>query len=269
MSVSFRLKALAGAVALVLGGSAMANTSIDSTTTGDVFVNVVDNTNNTSFLYDTGISQASINGGTTTSYSQSLASDTNYQSFVKAEGSGDSVDYSVISATKATPTATVDFSSNASPSAVKGIGVSNAQVGVTSFLTQANLATSSSSNSAYLNNGSNSWGTALSEGFTSTSLGLTLNGADTADNASIGTALAFYSETSSTLRSTLNDAKLTTLAGTWDLTSNGTLTYTVAGGGGTPAPTVPLPTPLLLLLSGLGVMGVVARRNKPSEAVAV
>ena len=72
-----------------------------------------------------------------------------------------------------------------------------------------------------------------------------------ADDAAIGTALAFYQDAAS--RSVI--ANGVAFAGTWDLTSAGTLTY-----GGVSA--VPLPTPLLLLLSGLGLMGVVARRSK-------
>ena len=44
MSLNLRVKILAGAVALALGGTAMANTTLDSSTTGDVFINVVDTT---------------------------------------------------------------------------------------------------------------------------------------------------------------------------------------------------------------------------------
>jgi hypothetical protein len=96
----------------------------------------------------------------------------------------------------------------------------------------------------------NYWGDPSREGAASSNLLANASGL----GAAPGTALAFYQETSVNLRSASIVATLATLAGTWNL-NGGVLTY-----GSLSA--VPLPTPLLLLLSGLGLMGVVARRGK-------
>jgi hypothetical protein len=56
--------------------------------------------------------------------------------------------------------------------------------------------------------------------------------------------------------SSLNKALVTTYAGTWDLTNLSTLSYNV----------VPLPMPLTLLLSGLALMGIIARRGKSQSS---
>jgi hypothetical protein len=255
MSFKFGLTALAGAVALALGGTAMANTTLDGVTKGDLFLNIVDTSNNTSFLYDTGISQASFTGS---SFSVALASDPNYQAFIAGKGASDILDYSVISGTRTTTTpavGTVDFTANTLPSAVEGNGISSAQTIVSLFTTQANAASSTTTNSVLLGS-TNNWGLGSNEGVVGNQLGITALG----DNGAIGTALAFYSETTNALRSTTVPAVLTTFAGTWDLTSAGVLSF--AGTSTPPPPPVPLPTPVLLLLSGLGLMGVVARRGK-------
>jgi hypothetical protein len=254
MSFKFSLTALAGAVALALGGNAMANTSLDGNTKGDIFLNIVDASNNTSFLYDTGISQASFTGAT---FSVSVANDPNYKSFIAGEGAGDTIDYSVISGSRTTGSPAVGtmlFTANTTPQAVQGIAISTAQTQVVLFAGLANQVTSTTANSALLGANS-SWGLPGNEGLVGNQLGITAGG----DNAAIGTALAFYSETSNSLRATNTPATLTTFTGTWDLTSAGLLSFS---GKGTTPPPVPLPTPLLLLLSGLGLMGVVGRRNK-------
>src|SRR6202789_791220 len=93
MSLNIGTKVLAGAIAMAIGGAAMA-TNLDATTTGDVFLNIVNTTNDTSFLYDTGISTA--NFTSSTSFSMNLASDPNYQTFIASAGT---LDYSVISST--------------------------------------------------------------------------------------------------------------------------------------------------------------------------
>src|SRR5882762_4621556 len=100
MSANFRLKVLAGAIALALGGTAFANTSADGVATGDLFLNIVDTNNNTSYFFDTGVSQASFSG--TGSYSFNIASDPNYTAFEAGIAASDTVDYSVLSATKTT-----------------------------------------------------------------------------------------------------------------------------------------------------------------------
>jgi hypothetical protein len=249
MSSNFSLKVLAGAIALALGGTAMAQTTLDGSTTGDVFLNIVDTTNNTSFIFDTGVSQAAFNGSG--SYQYNLAADPNYVAFLK---SGDTLDYSVFSATK---TYAVDFTSSITPPATLTAGnVTSGVTAIANFLIGADSVSSTTTNSALLT-GSLEFGTALNEGVISKQLlsngTVNANGGYDTD-AAIGTALAFYQDAGTRSAVTTNAAAF---AGTWDLSSAGVLTY--SAGGGTP---VPLPTPMLLLLSGLGFMGVVARRSK-------
>jgi hypothetical protein len=250
MSANLSLKVLAG-VALALGSTAaMANTSIVPST-GDVFINIVDPTNSTSFLFDTGVSQASFNGGTTQSFS--FASDPNYTAFLSAAGSN-TLDYSVFSAT----TGTVYFTSSVTVPAQTGSSGTSISSAISTinntFLAGANSITSTTSNSVNLS-GTYEFGTALNEGVVAASL---LNNPNTTSiggyvtDAALGTALAFYDDAES--RGTVTTYG-SVFAGTWDV-SGGVATYTA----GT-AP-VPLPMPVLLMLSGLGLMGVVARRNK-------
>ena len=81
----------------------MANTSLDATTTGDLFLNIVDTSNSTSYLFDTGVSQASFNGNTSlvcdsnASCSFNLSGDTNLTGFLNGN---DTYNFSVVSATK-------------------------------------------------------------------------------------------------------------------------------------------------------------------------
>jgi hypothetical protein len=245
MSLNARTTVLAGAAAAIaMSGAAMANTNLDGTTTGDLFLNIVNTSNNTSFLFDTGISEASFNGGAY--YSFNLASDPNYTAFAGASGT---LDYSVLSSTNTgatNPTRdTVFLTSTITPPAgdVTHAAQSAAQTTISAFLGLANTATSSTSNSALLST-SLYWGSSLTEGEVSSQL-LGVGLAPYADSTAPGTALAFYGE---------NAGTLTTFASDWNL-NGAVLTY------GT-ATAVPLPTPLLLLLSGLGFMGTVARRKK-------
>jgi hypothetical protein len=251
MSLNFKMKVLAGAIAMAIGGTAMANTSLDGAATGDVFLNIIDTTNNTSFLYDTGMSTAQFGNGTA-SFSTSVAADPNYTAFMTGAGSN-ALTYSVLSATNNGTTGTVNFTSTTTPAPIPGFNVVQAQASINAgFLLPANAVTSSTSNSVYLQlvNGNNWWGAAIAEGATTSNLAIGIG----ADSTSVGTALNYYSETSSALRSKTVLSTTSTFAGTWDLTANGTLSYNTSP--------VPLPTPLLLLLSGLGLMGVVARRGK-------
>jgi len=256
MSLSSQVKILAGAVALALGGTAMGNTTLDTGTTGDVFINVVDTSNNSSFVYDTGLSQAAFLASTSTLV-YNFTSDPNYLAFVAGENSGDVLDYSVVSATKTTTTpavGTVLFTSNAGPSPVIGSSIQNAITNTGAFVSVANGTTSTTSNSALVTGVSNFWGGTTYEQAVATNLGVPYTSPGTGIDALVGTALNFYEETSSALRSGSTYAALSTLTGTWSYVA-GVATYSQTSA-------VPLPTPLLLLLSGLGLMGVVARRGK-------
>jgi len=253
MSSNSSFKVLAGVAALALAGTAMANTNLDGTSTGDVFLNIVDTTNSTSFLFDTGIAQASFNGSSSLT-PFNLASDPNYIAFKAAEGASDVLDYSVVSATltNSGTTGTIFYTSAlGTQSAQVGANISTAQTVVSQFATAANGVTSTTTNSANLPT-ADYWGQSGYEGIFATNLTSNANG----DNAAVGTAMAYYEQTSSKLNSGSKLATLSTFAGTWDLTAAGILSYTVSSS------TVPLPAPLMLLLSGLGLTGLLGRRGK-------
>ena len=257
MSLNLGTKVLAGAIAMAIGGAAMANTNLDVTTTGDVFLNIVNTTNDTSFLYDTGISTA--NFTSSTSFSVNLTSDPNYQAFIAAGGT---LDYSVISSTSDGSTKanefTVDVTGTTAPlsgNLLRGnLGQANTSIGA--FLVNANAVASTTTNSALLSGATAFWGGIPNEGIVSENL---FNQGQTpyADNTAPGTALTFYQES---VNGGIN------ALGTWDL--NGAVATFAGANVGTGTSPVPLPTPLLLLLSGLGLMGVVARRGKPSADIA-
>jgi hypothetical protein len=263
MSLNLGTKVLAGAIAMAIGGAAMANTNLDGTTTGDVFLNIVNTSNDTSFLYDTGISQANFTSSTTFT-PVNLASDPNYQTFIAAAGT---LDYSVISATNNGSTKANEFTVDATgsiapfPQGVLKGNLGGAEVAVSQFLTLTDSVTSATTNSVFLSGtGTNGepafWGGGLSEGEISLNLFAQPN-APFADNSTPGTPITFY-------EASVNGG-VTTL-GTFDLNGS-VLSFSAANAGTGPSP-VPLPTPLLLLLSGIGLMGVVARRGKPSADLA-
>jgi hypothetical protein len=251
------LHIVAGAVALAISGVATANTNLDAGLTGDVFINVVDTSNNSSFLFDTGLSQAAFNTNQTQVFD--FSKDTNYSTFVKNEGGSDILDYSVVSATNNGTVGTVYFTSNSGPTPVVGNSIANATTNVGGFFTQANLVASTTSNSALLGSATY-WGQVSAEQTVATNLSVayTQPGSGIDALVSASDTLNFYDETTNKLGSANKFATLSTLAGTWSYAA-GVATYTVASA-------VPLPTPVLLLLSGLGLMGVVARRNKNEAA---
>ena len=257
MQLKSAIAAAIGVAALAIGGTAMAQTNID-TVAGDVFLNIVNTSNNTSFLYDTGVTQAQFGSGTG-NYSIGLSGNSTYQQFVTAAGgslTGSNIDYSVYSVTNNSSGPVILFTSNSplAGSAANANTVAQATSALTTFLSGANgsagnTATTPLAGSAILAT-ANFFGQGNYEGV----LGSNLLAAGGTDSAAVGTALDFYSTSAGSGRvATYNG--VTTEPSTWNLSSAGLLTYGTVSA-------VPLPTPLLLLLSGLGFMGVVARRNK-------
>lgn len=229
------------------GGAAMANTSLN-TTTGDIFLNIVNTNNNTSYLFDTGVSQASFNGNG--SYSFNLSGDANLTSFL-AEAGGVYY-YSVVSATKSGTASIVDITGTTSPVSNSQFKTTSAESPINLFLTNANSVAppNASTTSTILPSVSQGnlgwWGNSTTEGVVSKNI-FNVSTTPYADGAALNTALAFY-----TVQTTA-----TAFASTWDFsTSNDSLTYGPQGSA------VPLPAPVLLLASALGLMGVVSRRKK-------
>jgi hypothetical protein len=245
MKVGFKLKALVAGAMLCAGGSAFADMNID-TTNGDIFLNLWDQTNATSFIYDTGLNQTTFDG-TNTVFSVNLASDANYTAFLAGVGGSDVVTYNVVSAGFNGAYTTGAAAPSASVFNTK-LNTANAAGGSIAQQASAPNLASSTTNSAYATPSTNPnavWGVADN----TWNLNLKL-----AADGSVGTALNFYSlifgagtHTSSTVKSVV-----TTFANTWLLDSAGNLTYNA----------VPVPAPFGLLLGGLALMGAISRRKQ-------
>jgi hypothetical protein len=138
------------------------------------------------------------------------------------------------------------FTATGTPSAQAGITIADSTTQIGGFLSQV---ANSSGGSTY--EGTSASGTALWEEQYESKFTGDLN--ITSDYAGLGTALAFYSTSTVNPKSATIAGSFSAFAGTWNF-SGGTLTYTAAP--------VPLPTPVLLLVSGLGMMGLVARRRQ-------
>lgn len=241
------LQILAGTISLAIAGGAFANTSGDQN--GTIFLNIDDTKDNTSFVFDTGLSTASFTG--TTPYSHNLSGDANYASFLASVTDPAFLEYSVIAGggnptIPTTPKEQVLFSSSSGHgSNIAGSNVTAAYNAIAqALLGAANPAGGSTFIPA--SSSANGWASGGFEG--------TLNANFVAgDGNIIGSPLAFYSATTNNPKSVSIAASLSTFAGVWNLTSAGLLTYTL--------PT-PLPAPLVLLLSGLGLMGLIARRGR-------
>jgi hypothetical protein len=263
MRIKTALTGLAGAVALACSGGAFAQTNAGSG--GTVILNIVDTSNGTSFVFDTGLSVASF--ADPTSFSLNLANDPAsaavsqaYNAFLAGEANpgNDILDYSVVGV--AEPGANGAYATTLTtavslPTTSTGVKGSDAAAQIGTFLGQVKNPLGGATYNGTSANSLSSWNLGGYEGNLQADLG------SVSDNAAINTSLAFYAVTTTTPSGSRNGAGVSTFTGAWDLTSAGLLTYTEPGGGTSP---VPLPTPLLLMLSGLGLMGLVARRGQPA-----
>ena len=251
MRIKNGLAVLAGAVALACSGGAIAQTSAGPN--GTIFINIVDTTSGTSFLFDTGLLVSSFTGSS--SYSVNLAtnsaSSAAYAAFKATEGGSDTIDYSVVGNYAPTSGVPLDLtlstaSSTPTTSAgTKGVAAAGQiQAFVATNINPAGGATFFAASST------SQWNSGYEAGLEN-DLG------SASDNALVGSSIGFYAITS-TSNSSRGGATVSTFASSWDLTSAGLLTY----GSGSP---VPLPTPLLLMLSGLGLLGLVGRRKQASD----
>jgi hypothetical protein len=258
MRINTGLSVLAGAVALACSGGAFAQTTT-ANSTGTIFINIIDTTNDTSFMFDTGLSVASF--ADPTSYTANLATSSTssaaYAAFVAGEsnagGVPDSIDYSVVgnyTPTSGTPYAVTLVTANSKPTTIAGVAGAGAAGQIEAFVATINNPAGGATYNGAGTPATSTWNGGYEAGLT--------NEMGTSDNALVGTSLDFYAITTNTSSGTRNGAVVSAFTGTWDLTSGGLLSYSE----GSP---VPLPTPLLLLLSGLGLMGLVARRGQPAS----
>ena len=251
MRIKNGLAVLAGAVALACSGGAIAQTSAGPN--GTIFINIVDTTSGTSFLFDTGLLVSSFTGST--SYSVNLAtnsaSSAAYAAFVASEtGSSDAIDYSVVGNYAPTSGVPLDLTlSTASTTPTTSAGTKGvAAAGQIQAFVATNINPAGGA-TFFAASSTSQWNSGYEAGLES-DLG------SASDNALVGSSIGFYAVTA-TSNSSRGGATVSTFASSWDLSSAGVLTY----GSGSP---VPLPTPLLLMLSGLGLLGLVGRRKQVS-----
>jgi hypothetical protein len=245
------LTILAGVAAVAATGSALANTALLSGNPGpgSIFLEVIDSTNNTSFTFDTGLTMASFTGA---AFSQNLASDANWQTFITGTAAGDTISWLVGGQNSASgPASAMDMTTSSlgglTNSQLKSVSAANP------FISAVNNTTSTTTNSIFAAQSTNSaaYGGSLSFGTALTNQ-VALNAMDTAVN--------FYNWV---INGTLNltQATATQFTGQWELTSAGLLTFS---GGVAP---VPLPPSLLLLLSGAVLTTMLARRRSAGGMV--
>ena len=269
MNLKQTTRIVVGLLALAAAGSAFANTTIadGETGNGSIFLNVVDTTNLTSFVFDTGLHLNAFDGNASQSFN--LAADANWQTFITGAGA-DQVQFNVvgINSQGSSNTYNAVFTSNAVTGTQVGrVGsTSNGQLqGVANlnpFISAINLSATSSTRSLFVaDTGANANDAAYFGSNFSMGSGFAPPGASAIKTLQdVGTAQKFYKiglngdGSQSGLK-----ALVTTYAGVWNL-AGGLLSYTVAGGE------LPLPDSLGLLLAGLALMGVIARRAKSSGA---
>jgi hypothetical protein len=252
MKLNLKTLLLVGAVATAASGSVFANTNIIPGSTGDgsLFLNVVDQTSQTSYTLDLSAFSASnkvneFNGSAGQSFT--LTGDANWSSFTNSIVSGDTVVFNVVGAdTSKTAQAQISFTS----AGTVGANTTNTQIRNQSwdaFLNAVNSTQQASTTSIF----------ASASGNAAAYAGTGVQSAGGVPNtyATVGTAMNFYNLTATSVTgNNLTKPAPSVYAGTWNLTDLSTLTYSVSS--------VPLPMPLTLLLSGLALMGVIARRGK-------
>lgn len=255
MKLNLKTLLLVGAVATAASGSVFANTNIIPGSAGDgsLFLNVVDQTAQTSYTLDLSALNAGdhvleFNGNAGQSFT--LTGDANWSSFTSSIGAGDSVVYNVVGGNNlAGQSKTFWFTSTAAVGNTTNQQLRNNNID--SFINAVNSTAQASTTSLFASAASNA------AAYAGTSFQTAAGVPNTFTN--VGTAANFYSlATTSATGNNLTKPVPNVYAGTWNLTDLSTLTYSVSS--------VPLPMPLTLLLSGLALMGVIARRGKSQSS---
>jgi hypothetical protein len=260
MKLNLTSKLLAGALVLAASGSVFANTNITDGqgSNGSLFLNVVDLTAGTDYVLDLSTAAASnhyktFNGSALQTIS--LGSDANWTAFKATTGS-DEVQYNLISLDTFSGEEGALITSNAPTGTSAGsVGsTTNSQVRnnsvVNDYIHAVNGSTTASTSSLFV---TTTGGNANPDAY----FGTVFHTAGGFPNtlADVGTAQNFY-KIAANPGLNLSKAPVTAFAGQWNLVGD-TLTYTP----------VPLPMPVTLLLSGLALMGIIARRGKSGTDV--